>query len=665
MPYLFRALRHTFARFAGSFALCLSCTLSLTACDKGRSTPSSSHLKSEEKPSNAQIGTLMPGEPLTMLAAEADDAVWGEADAEVTLVAFLDFQCRFCAEGFSTLRVLREKYSPRQLRIVFKHLPLEFHEYAVPAAVVGQVVMLDAGPQAFYGFATRTFSEQGQISFENLAKWAGEAGVDRDTYNRHVAQPEMLERIIQDVSVARRLGVEATPTFFVNGRLIAGAQPQALFDAAISEELRVMHEAHGPWANRYRQRITHNLRSSLVATLLADDPHDYLVPIDGSPSVGDATAPVTLVVFSDYECPFCKRAELTLDKVRQHYANQVRIVFKHLPLAFHESARPAALLASAVQAKSGDAAFFALSRELFAASPELGSSTLRELGKKHGLSAIEVDAALDGKDPRAAERLRRDAFVAEDVMAEGTPHFFINGKRLSGARPYDHFAALIDHELARASKLLEQGIPSDEIYVAVQKDAQAPGAPKRIEHHLSSRTHPTRGPSNAPVVIHLFSDFECPYCRLAEQNLTELIARNPGKIRVVWHDFPLPFHERALPLARIGRAAYELSGDDAFWRVHDAIFALDQEKPRLDEADLSRAPELKSLPWDQISAAAHQADPAWLTVDQAAAKELGISGTPAMVMGDYLVTGARPVQYLERVLELIGSDAEAGRAPAH
>jgi protein-disulfide isomerase len=599
------------------------------------------------------VGTLAQGEPLTLIATEADDAVQGESQAPVTVVAFLDFQCRFCAEGFSTLQALRAKYSAKKLRIVFKHLPLESHEYAVPAAVVGQVVALHAGSDAFYQFAKQVFTQQSDISFETLAKWAESAGVSPQEYNRRVSQPVTLERIIQDVTAAHRLGIESTPTFFINGRLLEGAQPQEVFEQMIDQELTLMSDAPGPWASRYQARVAENMRSSLVKTLLGQDPGNYRVPVDGSPSTGPATAPVTLVVFSDYECPFCKRAELTLQQVRQTYGQKVRIIFKHLPLGFHESARPAALLASALAIKSGDEAFFSLSRALFEQSPQLGPAVLEKLGKQHGLTAHEVKAALSGEDAGANRRVERDSFLADDVAAQGTPHFFINGKRLEGARPYEHFAALIDYELEHTQELLARGIQPQDLYAELQRDAVSPGAPTRIEHKLSQADHPSRGPTNAPVIIHVFSDFECPYCRLAEQNLAQLSQEYPGKIVVVWHDFPLPFHERARPLAKAARAAYELGGDAAFWKVHDAIFALEEQEPRLADESLRQTLSSGPLSWERLQTEAQKPEfDAAISADQELAKQLGIAGTPALIIGDYLVTGARPTDYLKRIVEL-------------
>ena len=644
----------------GGFLLVFSSFLN-SSCGSSSSAEAIDPSTREAEPRpTAPVGALAEGEPLTLLPIEADDSVFGSQRAAVTLVGFLDFECRFCAQGFSTLLELREKYDPEQLRIVFKHLPLEFHEHAVPAAAVGQVVQLESGPDGFLKFAKEAFANQDQLTLDNLARWAEHAGVDRETYNNKVSDPTLLERIISDVQVAGRLGVEATPTFFVNGRIIGGAQPIEVFQSVITDELSAMQGPDATWAKRYQARIAKNMGQSLVEALLEEDPHDYKVPIEGSPTTGPATAPVTIVEFSDYQCPFCKRAESTVERVEKNYGDRVRLVFKHLPLPFHELARPAALLAAAVQSKKGDAAFFSISRDLFSKSPELGRSTLIELGTKHGLDKDEVIAAIEGEDEQAVKRLQADAQLADDVVARGTPHFFINGKRLSGARPYEHFSALIDYEIKRAQALLGQGVPAQEIYGRLQRDARSPGAPKKLEVEVPIEGRPVRGPSSAKIAVHVFSDFECPYCRLAEQNIAQLEQQFPNQLKIVWHNFPLPFHERALPLARAAQYAFEKKGSSAFWAVHDEIFALDEDQARLSAEDLKDVFFKLGLDARQLSDVmeTEQNDDRVLA-DQALADSVGIRGTPAFIIGGYLVTGAKPTSYLARAVELAIADQKA------
>ena len=109
----------------------------------------------------------------------------------------------------------------------------------------------------------------------------------------------------------------------------------------------------------------------------------WKVPVSGSPVRGNVAAPVTIVEFSDFQCPFCKRAEVTIDKVRDTYGDKVRIVWKHDPLPFHPRAEPAAELALEARAKGGDAAFYRAHDKLFDSSPKLEDDDLQRVGRGH------------------------------------------------------------------------------------------------------------------------------------------------------------------------------------------------------------------------------------------------------------------------------------------
>lgn len=625
----------------------------LTACSPPAQETTPAKTETPAEAMDSGLGEMPEGEPSTPLAVEADDARLGNPDALVTVVSFLDFQCGFCARGFDTLLELRKKYKDDELRIVFKHLPLDSHDQAFPAAVVGQAVTLSAGSEAFFKFAEEVFHHQSRIDYQTLAEWSSKVGVDRKRYNELVGQEQTARRVIQDVVVARRLGVDSTPTFFVNGRLIPGAQERAFFEQMIDEELAYMKSTGKPWRESYQARVTENMSGSIVEALLAQDPHDYRVPLDGSPVTGPASAPVTLVTFSDYECPFCKRGEETVDALRAKYGADLRVVFKHLPLPFHEFARPAALLAASVQKHKGDAAFFAITSDLFRLNPELSTTALRSLGKKHGLTEPQVEQALDGSAPELSARIGRDLDLADDVLARGTPHFFINGKRMSGARPIEQFEALINFERDRALSLIKSGVAPGDVYQVLQKDAEAPGAPEKVSGPVASDGRPSRGAKDAPVTVHIFSDFECPYCRRGEETLAELESLYPEQLRVVWHDFPLPFHEQALPAARAARYAFVEKGSAGFWKMHAALFALDKAGSEVSREQILAHGKDLGLDAAKLGAAMDsEANDASIQADMKLAESLGIDGTPAFVIGEYLITGARPLRTLQRVVDL-------------
>ena len=139
-------------------------------------------------------------------------------------------------------------------------------------------------------------------------------------------------RVDQDHALGVTAGVGGTPTFFVNGTKVAGNQPFQTFKDAIDAALATAQASGIPAATYYEQSFPG-------------------LPVLDSPADGAADAWVTIVEFSDFECPFCARVQDTLAQVRLAYPASVRIVFKHFPLSFHALARPAAVAAQCAHAQ--------------------------------------------------------------------------------------------------------------------------------------------------------------------------------------------------------------------------------------------------------------------------------------------------------------------------
>ena len=170
----------------------------------------------------------------------------------------------------------------------------------------------------------------------------------------------------------------------------------------------------------------------------------YTVRTEGAPSKGPAGAPVTIVEFSDFQCPYCARAVPTLKQIEDTYRGSVRIVWKHLPLAIHKDAVGAAL---AAQAAGNQGKFWELHDMLFADQKKLGPDDLKQYGK-----SLQLDMArFEADQVNVEEKKRIDADVAEAraLGINGTPGFFINGRFVSGAQPFENFAKIIDEELTK------------------------------------------------------------------------------------------------------------------------------------------------------------------------------------------------------------------------
>jgi protein-disulfide isomerase len=164
-----------------------------------------------------------------------------------------------------------------------------------------------------------------------------------------------------------------------------------------------------------------------------------------TPSVGSENAPVTIIEFSDYECPFCARVQGTVSELRGQYGNKVRWVYKNLPLNFHANAKPAAYAALAAH---NQGKFWEFHKALWSQQANLNDATYVAIAKELGLDMDRFNKDRAGDAIKA--RVEADLKQAEEVGARGTPHFIINGEGVSGALPTAEFRRVIDTHLKAA-----------------------------------------------------------------------------------------------------------------------------------------------------------------------------------------------------------------------
>jgi protein-disulfide isomerase len=163
------------------------------------------------------------------------------------------------------------------------------------------------------------------------------------------------------------------------------------------------------------------------------------------PARGPADAKVTIVEFSDFQCPYCSRAENTVDQVMTAFAGKLRLVFRHYPLPFHEKA-PKAAEASACAHEQGK--FWEMHKQLFANQQALGIDELKTHAKSAGLDEAKFAECLDGGKMKGL--VDGDMEAGKKAGVTGTPAFFINGILISGAQPFAEFERVINAELASA-----------------------------------------------------------------------------------------------------------------------------------------------------------------------------------------------------------------------
>ena len=211
----------------------------------------------------------------------------------------------------------------------------------------------------------------------------------------------------------------------------AMAASKAQIEAVVKEYIA----AHGDELLTSIERASMRAQMAEIAKVIDAD----------TPRVGPDTAPVTVIEFSDYECPFCARVQDTVKTLRKAYGNDVRWVYKNLPLNFHTNARPAAYAALAAH-KQGK--FWPYHNALWANQASLNEATYERIAKELKLDMKRFNA--DRASAAIQAQVDKDLTHAEALGARGTPHFIINGEGMSGALPEAEFRKVIDAKLKAA-----------------------------------------------------------------------------------------------------------------------------------------------------------------------------------------------------------------------
>jgi protein-disulfide isomerase len=192
---------------------------------------------------------------------------------------------------------------------------------------------------------------------------------------------------------------------------------------------------------RSQVKIVDNLKPPPVARVA--------VSTEGAPVRGAANAPVTIVEFSDFECPFCKRSHPTLTQLLKDYAGKVKLAYRDFPLeSIHPQARRSAEAARCAQDQGK---FWEYYDVLFSESPKLAPADLKRYAAQLGLDLKKFDECVSAGVHKAT--VQRDVDEGTRLGINGTPAFFINGRPLTGAQPFEMFARVIDEELSQAAAL--------------------------------------------------------------------------------------------------------------------------------------------------------------------------------------------------------------------
>lgn len=427
-----------------------------------------------EAPPVPQTRYLAPVEP--------GDPVLGGATPLVTVVVFSDYACPPCGRTWQVLDHLLEDYG-EDLQVVARSLTVPGFGDGERAAEAA----LAAGAQGqFWAMHRRLFTAQ--LDRATLKTHAEALGLDVPRFLDDLDLGAFSGPRVQHRRQAVELGIYFGPVALVNGRPVVGFRDERAWHTLIDEEILAAQtrlRAGTPRADLYasfqadarlapielepaaeaaRQQLAGRFAVD-IKTLPADFQRveagkRYLVEAGSAPALGPVDAPVQLVAFMDFECPYCRRAaQQAFDELRRRYPEDLRLVFRHLPLPIHRSADGAARAAVAAD-RQGQ--FWPFSMRLLA--PEvtsLGRGTFLAIARDLHLDEARFIADLDGPD--AAATVREDMLLARRLGLDATPAFFFNGRHVGGFRGVDELAAEVDAELLTFNNLLTEGTPRAEL----------------------------------------------------------------------------------------------------------------------------------------------------------------------------------------------------------
>ena len=338
------------------------------------------------------------------------------------------------------------------------------HPISALLLLVSLALPIGVSARALPAQATEVLAEvDGEsISREDVDKALGAqlSTLEKQIYDLRRQKLEAMidERLLAREAAKRRVTVQALLESEVTTKVgaVSDAEVEGFYQATKSRltgdeaQLRERIRAHllSQKVERRRAAFLQALRSETRVAVHLSEPPVYRaqIAIDGAPFRGGEAAPVTIVAFSDFHCPFCKRVNPTLAQVMSRYGDRVRLVFRDFPLdKLHPQARRAA---EAGRCAKDQGKFWEYHDLLFANAPSADSDALTTYARQAGLDVPGFERCISSSTHAAA--VQRDIDEAIRLGLTGTPNFFINGRPLVGAQPLESFVRMIDEELRQA-----------------------------------------------------------------------------------------------------------------------------------------------------------------------------------------------------------------------
>ncbi|MBX3058703.1 MAG: thioredoxin domain-containing protein, partial [Anaerolineae bacterium] len=584
----------------------------------------------------------------------------GDPNAPILIEEFSDYQCPFCARWASqTLpSLLANQIANGQVMLVYYDFPLSsIHPQAAAAANAARCAG-EAGAVAYWQFHDTLFARMNEWSHNNpnttFIKFATELGLDETDFTACVNANRYSSQVQADVQLGQRRGVSSTPSFFLNEQALIGAQPTEVFNQAIAALLN-------------GERIA-------AAQPQQPEPQEIVIPTpaaialgvdDIAFAMGDPNAPVQIVEFTDYQCPYCQQhSAQTLPQIISEMVENGRVyyVFKDLPLDIHPEARVAA---KAVRCGGEQDAFLEMHDAVFNSQGQWGGQ-----GEKAGdiFATLAADLGLDSAAFATcyASSAPDDLVQAnvEEAIALGvrsTPSFFFNGYLASGALPFDSFEQIVvwgeNGELAAQVEANVRAAYAAQQAQQQQQQQQVPPTPAGPVDVPTDDVAFAIGSPDAPITIVEYTDYQCPFCsRHFAQTLPQLKTQyvDTGLVRYVFKDFPLTsIHPQAVLAAEAARCAGE---QDAYLEMHDALFANQNAwNGRQDAATLfttyAEQLGLEPTPFSECLESGRYQSAVEADLNEGIA--FGVRGTPTFFINGNIFVGAQPFEAFVQMLTAV------------
>lgn len=588
----------------------------------------------------------------------------GPDDAALTIVNFSDLQCPFSQKTYRLIKSAQKKY-PENIRHVYRHFPLNFHDSALPAARAAAAAYLQ---RKFWEMHDHLIEEELLKSFEYYYDMAKEEGLNLKKFKSDYYSAEVTRIIDHDRAQGARFGVTGTPTLFFNGLRVVGISENR-FRKLLKQELKKGREIKKNNKNVYAETAGHGAeRYTIPKKPPPEIPHDiFAVPIPKSAfTEGPDGSAVTIIFFFDMQCPMSRMTSRILKKLQEKFSGKLRIVYVHNPRDFHIHSEKAA---RAVEAAENQGKFIDMYEKLFE-----DQSLWKTFDEKAFFDYLErtvnpMDMSFsrfmkDFEGERVKKALKTHKDTALNAGVRKTPLTFINGRMIPVPGPESIFSKVIKEEFFKASKKLNEGIESENLYRVTVSGGRSFVPSKNLLKRYTDKLHIRGdevfvGNENASEQIVVFFDYACNYCGKVF-DVTRSFAES-HKVKFIFKHRIFSKHSNSRKAAVFAAAVYLAHGRNAFFLVSKDIFKYiekwqHKKNPQsffmkiLDNHELNPAPvleEIKSVRADTL-----------VISDMFSAAQAGVKEVPAFASGGMIFSGYTSVKDIKKKFHSLFENAK-------